>query len=316
MWLPRRTLKVKHFLPRGYCFPKYIGGGLYFSLSANAGKAHYEKNLQDLSRLKLREAEALYQARFFDGCVYLAGYAVELALKARICKVLHVNEYPLSRDIGRAFKIHSLDQLRVLAGLSAEIDIKKNKELFDNWSKAVAWDPEQRYDPPGRYNAGTAKAVLDCLTAKKWSFFVAIETLVTNPSAFERQVVEFLRSMTQRKGEFTLAMLVPSEAGLSYKWNLVLSAPWIDRGGLEATIPTITTGLLKHLSNASAHKLERVSVLPTTDELVLTMGASRIPLGQLSRVQYFPLAEGAIVLVAMPSKATNGHRPEPLYTRA
>jgi hypothetical protein len=54
----------------------------------------------------------------------------------------------------------------VLAGLSAEIDVKKNKELFDNWSKAVEWDPEQRYDAPGKYNASTAKVILDGLIAK------------------------------------------------------------------------------------------------------------------------------------------------------
>jgi HEPN domain-containing protein len=124
------------------------------------------EDLQGLSRLRLREAEALYKAHLYDGCVYLAGYAVELALKARICRLLRVTEYPLSGDIGRAFKVHSLEQLKVLAGLAAEIDIKKNKELFDNWSKAVEWDPEQRYDTPGSYNAGTAKVVLDGLTAK------------------------------------------------------------------------------------------------------------------------------------------------------
>jgi hypothetical protein len=124
------------------------------------------KDLQDLSRLRLREAQALFKARLYDGSVYLAGYAIELALKARICRLLRVKEYPLSGDIGRAFKIHNLDQLKVLGGLSAEIDVKKNKELFDNWSKAVAWDPEQRYDTPGKYNASNAKAILDGLTAK------------------------------------------------------------------------------------------------------------------------------------------------------
>ncbi len=123
------------------------------------------KDLQELSRLRLREADALYNARLYDGCVYLAGYAVELALKARICRVLRVNEYP-SGDLGKAFKVHSLEQLKVLAGLSRDIDVRKNKELFDNWSKAVAWNPEQRYDAPGKYNGATAKVILDGLTAK------------------------------------------------------------------------------------------------------------------------------------------------------
>lgn len=124
------------------------------------------RNLQELSRLRLREAEALYKARFYDGCVYLAGYAVELALKARICRILHINEYPAVGDLGRPFKIHKLEHLRVLAGLSAEIDVRKNKELFDNWSIAVAWDPEQRYEAPGKFDASGAKVILNSLTSK------------------------------------------------------------------------------------------------------------------------------------------------------
>lgn len=125
------------------------------------------KDLQELSRLRLGEAEALYKAHFYDGCVYLAGYAIELALKARICRVLRVKEYPpLKGDLGKTFKVHSLEQLKVLAGLSADIDVSKNKELFDNWSKAVAWDPEQRYESPGKYSANAARVILDSLTAK------------------------------------------------------------------------------------------------------------------------------------------------------
>jgi HEPN domain-containing protein len=127
------------------------------------------KNLQELSRLRLREAEALYKAHLYNGCVYLAGYAVELALTARICRVLRVNEYP-SGDLGRTFKIHSLDHLKVLGGLSPDIDVRKNvrqnKELFDNWSKAVAWNPEQRYDSPGKHSAAEARVSLDSLMAK------------------------------------------------------------------------------------------------------------------------------------------------------
>lgn len=124
------------------------------------------KDLQQLSRLRLREADALYKAHLYDGCVYLAGYAVELALKARICRLLRVKEYPLSGDIGRSFRVHSLEQLKVLAGLTTHIDVKRNKELFDNWSKAVEWDPEQRYDTPGKYNERAARVILDGLTAK------------------------------------------------------------------------------------------------------------------------------------------------------
>ncbi len=123
------------------------------------------EDLKELSRLRLREAHALYKAHLYDGSVYLAGYVVELALKARICRLLQIKEYPTG-ELGRVFKVHSLDQLKVLSGLSAEIDMSKNKQLFDNWSTAVGWDPEQRYETPGKYNASTAQIILDSLTAK------------------------------------------------------------------------------------------------------------------------------------------------------
>jgi len=122
--------------------------------------------------------------------------------------------------------------------------------------------------------------------------------------------------MAQEKGDFVLAMLVPSETGLSDKWNLVLSAPWIDRNGLGATIPTITTALLKHLSSVNAHKLDRVSVLPTTDQLVDRMAGLRISLGEVYLVQYLPQAEDATVLVAEPAGTSRSYQSQPVQTRA
>lgn len=122
------------------------------------------KQLQDLAKLRLKEAEALFAAGLYDGSVYLAGYVVELALKARICRILGLNEYPL--DIGNAYKIHALETLKVLAGLSTEINVAKNKDLFDNWSRAVTWNPEGRYKAPGTNNQASAKLILDSIKAK------------------------------------------------------------------------------------------------------------------------------------------------------
>src|SRR5271165_183388 len=149
------------------CF-SWSSATLHYTVSSGSGCEVIpmtRKDLQELSRLRLRETETLYEARLYDGCVYLAGYAVELALKARICRVLRVSEYP-SGDLGKAFKVHDLHQLKILAGLSPDIDVTKNKGLFDNWSKAVAWNPEQRYESPGKYRAGEARVILDSLTAK------------------------------------------------------------------------------------------------------------------------------------------------------
>ncbi|MDG6028095.1 MAG: HEPN domain-containing protein [Candidatus Brocadia sp.] len=47
------------------------------------------------------EAKALFDKGLYDGSCYLAGYVIELALKARVCKILDMTDYPESGDISR-----------------------------------------------------------------------------------------------------------------------------------------------------------------------------------------------------------------------
>ena len=44
--------------------------------------------LRKIAKARLKDAEALLAAHRYDGAIYLCGYAVELALKARICQTL------------------------------------------------------------------------------------------------------------------------------------------------------------------------------------------------------------------------------------
>ena len=70
------------------------------------------QQLRDLARIKLTEAGALYDAGLFDGCVYLCGYVVELALKARVCATLGVSEYPeRGSRLKDGFRTHDFDDL-------------------------------------------------------------------------------------------------------------------------------------------------------------------------------------------------------------
>jgi hypothetical protein len=145
---------------------------------------------------------------------------------------------------------------------------------------------------------------------------MAYKKVVTNSSSFVRQMVEFVQGMTEQKGVFALAMLLPSESGLSDKWNLVLSAPWIDREGGIAAIPTITSVLRPYLSKSSASKIERVSVLPINAPLVATMENFHFTSGEAHLIQAFPKAEGAIVFVAEPPKVQAAHSFRTVQTRA
>jgi HEPN domain-containing protein len=120
------------------------------------------QQLKDLALLRLEEAEALFAAGLYDGAKYLAGYAVEFALKARICRLLEVDEYPDTGALKRVYGVHDLDQLLLLAGLRKAAGLIE-QPLFDNWSSAILWKPESRYNAAGSVTREAAEATLNAI---------------------------------------------------------------------------------------------------------------------------------------------------------
>lgn len=47
-----------------------------------------------MARARLKEAQILFKAKRYDAATYLCGYAIELALKARICQTLGYIHFP------------------------------------------------------------------------------------------------------------------------------------------------------------------------------------------------------------------------------
>src|SRR5437870_4859461 len=122
-------------------------------------------DLKSLAALRLEEAEALFEADYYDGAYYLCGYAIELGLKARICRVLKCAEYPPPGVNKVSFTIHRHDELLILSGLRQKLDA--NAALKANWSISTKWKPEQRYDPPGSISKQQAEDVLNAVRTKK-----------------------------------------------------------------------------------------------------------------------------------------------------
>ena len=116
------------------------------------------EELKELAQLRLRESEALFAAELYDGCVYLCGYVVELALKACVCATLAIPEYPNLQ----MFKTHEFEKLTLLAGLQEEVTAV-NPALLKNWSLATEWKSDWRYKPVGTSDEGRAQEVLDAL---------------------------------------------------------------------------------------------------------------------------------------------------------
>ena len=134
------------------------------------------KDLKKIAYVRLREAKALNKAGFYDGAVYLAGYVLEIALKAVICKHLKVQDYPDKENI---FSTHNFDRLLLLSGLSEEISAKnkRNKKLFFNWSIVTQWRPEGRYSPVGKYKEKDAKEFLKALDHRHDGVFTFIKRI-------------------------------------------------------------------------------------------------------------------------------------------
>ena len=133
--------------------------------------------LKQLARMRLREAKVLFNEGFHDGACYLAGYVIELALKARICKILDLTEYPQSGEISRAFKTHRYDDLFKLSGLERKFNdaIGTNPPLLMNWSLLTKWTEEFRYRPIGSSSKKDAEKVINALDNPKDGVFTWIK---------------------------------------------------------------------------------------------------------------------------------------------
>lgn len=110
-----------------------------------------KNDLRKIARTRLKDADILMASKRYDGAVYLCGYAVELTLKARICRTLKWNGYPLTSkefENYRSFRTHDLDILLHLTGLEKLI---KTAYLAE-WSHVAKWNPAARYQ-----SIGTAK---------------------------------------------------------------------------------------------------------------------------------------------------------------
>ena len=114
-----------------------------------------------LAQTRLVEAETLFSSHHYSGAAYLCGYVVELALKARICRLLGTEEYPTTGKLKSAFAVHDLEQLLFLAGL--EKKLYESKAVFTNWSVALLWNPEYRYRPLDSFSQYGAQEILNAV---------------------------------------------------------------------------------------------------------------------------------------------------------
>ena len=105
--------------------------------------------LQRLAQERIDNATVLLTAGHWSAAFYIAGYAVECALKSCVLRHIHDTgaifadpDYEVKN-----FRTHDFKQLLKLAGLleKRNADLKANNTLALRWATAQGWDETSRY---------------------------------------------------------------------------------------------------------------------------------------------------------------------------
>ncbi len=104
------------------------------------------EEFQQLADLRAEEAAVLAANGKEQGAYYLAGLAIECALKACVAKRTRQHQYPPKNT--NPYYEHKIDVLLDLAELREQLDdeMKRSREFADNWEIVHDWNVEKRYE--------------------------------------------------------------------------------------------------------------------------------------------------------------------------
>ena len=116
-----------------------------------------QEDIIGLAEEKLFDAECLFINQRYSSAYYIAGYVIELLLKAKVCKTLGISDLfdfentnrkrlNVDSNLNRSFRVHDYDQLLVLSGLYPLFEKENNDLKFKkNWSIVSQWTENARY---------------------------------------------------------------------------------------------------------------------------------------------------------------------------
>jgi HEPN domain-containing protein len=108
---------------------------------------------QALAVERLSDADALLKAGRYACAYYIAGYAVECALKACIARKTNQDDFP-PREAHRYY-VHDIPKLLDGAGLGSAFDKEAGRDAIfrTNWAAVKDWTEETRYESRGQKQA-------------------------------------------------------------------------------------------------------------------------------------------------------------------
>ncbi|HYI09331.1 MAG TPA: HEPN domain-containing protein [Thermoanaerobaculia bacterium] len=103
-------------------------------------------DLRKLTRIRLAEARILLRNRCYEGAYYLAGYAVECAIKACIAKRVRRFQFP-DKKIAIESHTHDLKKLLGAADIRRyhEDAVRNDPDLDASWEVLQKWSEQARY---------------------------------------------------------------------------------------------------------------------------------------------------------------------------
>lgn len=116
--------------------------------------------LDRIAGARLEDGKALLGGGRYDGAAYVCGYAVEVALKARICRTLNWLDFPSTNgefQAYRSFQTHALEIFLRLSGQEGRI----KRDHFDLWNAVALWNPESRYSSIGTIRKADAEFMIN-----------------------------------------------------------------------------------------------------------------------------------------------------------
>lgn len=124
-----------------------------------------KKILQALAEARVADARTLLNAKRFDAAYYLAGYAIECALKACIAKKTKRYDFP-DAALARKVYTHDLEELAEIAGLMKPLkqQFRHDSALEAKWGIVKDWSEVSRYElVPQREARRKAAAMLNAV---------------------------------------------------------------------------------------------------------------------------------------------------------
>lgn len=201
-------------------------------------------DVRRLARARLADAEVLHERRRYDSAIYLCGYAVELGLKTRICRILKWNGYPWTRkefEGLQSFRTHDLDLLSPVGpgnecrddafrGMVGCFAMESRRKIPSHRFRL-----RNRFDDNDRSDEDSAEETMNELADA---------------------VGQAERAMADEKGQFTLFALFLRQDAPNV-WDVVVSSPWVESDRAEA-LRYISAKLRAHLTDAQLTQLSRI----------------------------------------------------------